>query len=256
MSESQRKKIEERFDRESPAWRENYRRSGRNPFAYRDKQYRKRYVLEMLGRGDGRALDLGCGAGEFFEDLQRKGFSVVGADFSSEMVRLAHQTGGGGSGVARADAQRIPFRPHAFRALIAVGLLEYLPEDEGALKEMLRIVEPGGKVIVTLRNKRCLERRLWSEYILRGWMKRESTGFYREHDLDEFETVAARLGFSGFQHRFCHFYPLPWPASKLLAAVNNALAHLWERAFSRSRIPWLGSTIICSFRAPGGLPPD
>ncbi len=251
MDASQRKKIEERFDRESPAWREIYRRSGRNPFAYHDKQYRKRYVLEMLGRGSGRALDLGCGAGEFFEGLRRAGYSVVGADFSSEMVRLAAQAGDGTARLTRADAGSTPFRTHAFRALIAVGLLEYLPEDEGALKEILRIVEPGGKVVVTLRNRRCLERRLWNAYVRRGWMKRESTGFYREHDVDEFESLAARLGFTGFRHRFCHFYPLPWPASKLLAAVNNALAHLWERVFSRSRISWLGSTIVCSFRAPG-----
>jgi SAM-dependent methyltransferase len=64
MNESPRNKIEERFDRESPAWREIYRRPGRNPFAYHDKQYRRRYVLDMLGKGSGRVLDLGCGAGE------------------------------------------------------------------------------------------------------------------------------------------------------------------------------------------------
>jgi ubiquinone/menaquinone biosynthesis C-methylase UbiE len=248
---SQRKRIEERFDRESSTWREIYRRSGRNPFAYHDKQYRKRYVLEMLGRGSGRALDLGCGAGEFFTDLARMGYSVIGADFSAEMVRLAAQAGGGKAGVIRADAGRIPLRRHSIRALIAVGLLEYLPEDAGALAEMLRIVEPGGTIVVTLRNKRCLERRLWNAYVRRGWMKRVSAGFFREHDLMEFEAAAARTGFTDFSHRYCHFYPLPWPASKLLAPVNNLLAHLWERVFSHGRIPWLGSTIIVRFHAPG-----
>jgi SAM-dependent methyltransferase len=248
---SQRRKIEERFDRESSTWREIYRRSGRNPFAYPDKQYRKRYVLEMLGRGRGRALDLGCGTGEFFADLARLGYSAVGADFSAEMVRLAAQAGGGTAGVIRADAVRIPVRRHAFRALIAVGLLEYLPEDEGALEEILRVVEPGGAVVVTLRNKRCLERRLWNAYVRRGWMKRVSTGFFREHDLREFEAAAARAGFADFSHRYCHFYPLPWPLSKFSPPVNNLLARFWERVFSRSRIPWLGSTIIVRFRAPG-----
>src|SRR4030042_417074 len=100
----QRNKIEARFDRESSTWRDIYRRSGRNPFAYYDKQYRKRYVLEMLGQGEGRVLDLGCGAGEFFEDLRQMGYSVIGADFSTEMVRLASQAGGGISRVVRADA--------------------------------------------------------------------------------------------------------------------------------------------------------
>ena len=54
MNGKPRNKIEERFDRESPAWREIYRRSGRNPFAYHDKQYRRRYVLDLLGKGSGR----------------------------------------------------------------------------------------------------------------------------------------------------------------------------------------------------------
>ncbi|MGB7537422.1 MAG: class I SAM-dependent methyltransferase [Anaerolineales bacterium] len=251
MNESPRNKIEERFDRESPTWREIYRRSSRNPFAYHDKQYRRRYVLDMLGKGSGRVLDLGCGAGEFFKDLRKRGYSVVGADFSSEMVRLAAAAGGAES-VARADAVHLPFAARSLRALIAVGLLEYLPDDDGALAEMRRILEPGGTIVITLRNRRCLERRLWDAYIRRGWMTRVSTGFFREHDPDSFEAAAARFGFTDFSRRYCHFYPLPWPLSKVLAPVNNLLAHLWERIFSRSRIPWLGSTVIVRFRAPEG----
>jgi len=253
MSQSSRNKIEERFDRESRVWRELYRRSGRNPFAYHDKQYRRRYVLGMLGKGSGRVLDLGCGAGEFFNDMGKAGYSVTGVDFSSEMVRLAAAADGAGP-VARADAVQLPFAAHSFRALIAVGLVEYLPGDEGALAELKRIIEPGGMLVITLRNKRCLERRLWDAYTRRGWMKRVSTGFFREHDPDAFQAAAARFGFTDFTRRYCHFYPLTWPFSKVLAPVNNLLAHLWERIFSRSRIPWLGSTVIVRFRAPGGDP--
>jgi ubiquinone/menaquinone biosynthesis C-methylase UbiE len=165
------------------------------------------------------------------------------------MVRLAEEADGG-AGVVRADAVRTPFRGRSFRALIAVGLIEYLPEDAEPLKEIRRIMEPGGTVVVTLRNKRCLERRLWETYLRRGWMKRTPTGFYREHDLREFQTTAARTGFTDFSHRYCHFYPLPWPLSGFLAPVNSLLAHLWERIFSRIPIPWLGSTIIVRFRAP------
>ncbi len=247
MSAPTGNKIEERFDRESPSWREIYRRPARNPFAYPDKQYRKRYVLGMLGAGGGRALDLGCGAGEFIADLRRAGFAATGADFSSEMVRLAAETG---APVVRADALRTPFRARSYRALIAVGLLEYLPADEPALAEILRILEPGGTAVVTLRNRKCLERRLWELYVRKGWMKPFSTGFFREHSYEEFRAAAQRIGFTDFSRRFCHFYPLPWPVSNALVPVNNLLAHVWERIFSRCPIPWLGSTIIVRFKAP------
>jgi SAM-dependent methyltransferase len=250
MSESTQKKIERRFDRESLSWREIYRRSGRNPFVYPDKQYRKRYVLEMLGAGSGRLLDLGCGAGEFFRDLQHSGYTVVGMDFSAEMVRLAAAAGDGDACVVRADALRLPFPPRSFRAMIAVGLLEYLPEDAGPLADILRIMEPGGTVVVTLRNKRCLERRLWNAYTRCGWMRRKPTSFFREHDVEEFTSLARRIGFSDFSHRYCHFYPLPWPLSKVVPPVNNLLGHFWDRLFSRVRIPWLGSTLLVRFRVP------
>jgi SAM-dependent methyltransferase len=252
MSEPEKKKIEARFDRESRQWRDLYARPDRRRFSYNNKLYRKQYVLDLLGSGSGAVLDLGCGAGEFLQDLRRAGFSVVGADFSAEMVRLAAETGGTECRVVRADATATPFRSGAFRALIAVGLVEYLPEDGAPLAEIARIVGPGGAVVVTLRNARCLERRLWKAYTRRGWMKRETTGFYREHTVREFQAAVVRAGFTNFEYRFCHFYPLPWPLSKALDRFNQLLAHLWERVFSRSRMDWLGSTIICRFEAPSG----
>jgi SAM-dependent methyltransferase len=242
--------VEERFDRESAAWRDLYARSEASPFAYHDKLYRRRYVLEMLGQGTGPVLDLGCGAGMFLQDLSSAGFAVAGADFSAEMVTLAARTDAGRHRIIRADAQFLPFRAGSFQALIGVGLLEYLPDDRTALAEFYRVLRPGGAAVVTLRNRRCLERRLWRAYTRLGWMDRKAQGFFREHDADSFGAAVEQAGFADCAYRFCHFYPLPWPLSKLLSPVNNCLAHRWERWFSRRRIPWLGSTIICRFRKP------
>jgi SAM-dependent methyltransferase len=250
MPTSQHKSVEERFDREAGDWRDVYSRTEANPFQYHDKLYRRHYVLEMIGTGNGLVLDLGCGAGMFFRDLEKAGFAVVGADFSAEMTALAAESDEGHAGVLRADALALPVRSGAFQALIGVGLLEYLPEDNSPMAEIFRILKPGGIVVVTLRNSRCLERRLWRIYTRIGLMERPSQGFYREHDVDEFRSAVLDAGFTSFEYRYCHFYPLPWPFSRAFAKLNNYLAHRWEKWFSKKHIPWLGSTIICRFTKP------
>jgi SAM-dependent methyltransferase len=252
MNASQHQRIQERFDRESAEWREMYLRSEKSRFAYFDKLYRKRYVLELLGAGRGNALDLGCGAGMFLEDLRRLGYSPLGMDFSAEMVQLASRAEAGRRRVVRADAMALPFGGDSFAAMIAVGLIEYLPEDHATLAEIFRVLKPGGAAVVTLRNARCRERRLWKLYRRFGWRDLGRQGFFREHDRKTFQTLVERQGFTGFAHRYCHFYPVPWPFSAWLPHLNGFLAHYWERWFSRSRLDGMGSTLICRFQKPSG----
>jgi len=171
-------------------------------------------------------------------------------DFSAEMVQLASREEAGRSRIVRADAMALPFGENSFTAMIAVGLIEYLPEDRAPLAEIFRVLQPGGRVVVTLRNRRCLERRLWKLYRRFGWKDRKPQGFFREHDRQDFRTLVERQGFTGFTHRYCHFYPVPWPLSTLVTPVNGFLAHYWERWFSHSRLDGLGSTLICRFQKP------
>ena len=133
-----------------------------------------------------------------------------------------------------------------------MGLVEYLPDDDSILAEIQRIVKPGGKIVVTLRNGRCLERRLWKLYNKVHINKYKTTYDYREHDPEAFRTLTAAMGFVNYSDRICHFYPLPWPLSTLLPSLNSYLANHMERLFSRTRFYFLGSTLISSFVAPDG----
>jgi ubiquinone/menaquinone biosynthesis C-methylase UbiE len=250
------RKMKERFDRDALGWREKYRWRIHNPFGYNSKAYRKKRALEMLGNGRGVLLDLGCGPGAFFEDLCSHGFFTIGVDFSYEMISLARRVAKGccSAGVVQADALLLPFRERSFDGLIAVGLLEYLPEDDGMLGEIRRVLKPGGRAILTVRNQRCSERRRWKRYARVFKKSFAEKHYYREHDLQALEEVILGHGFVNVTKRFSHFYPLPWPFSRILRPLNSLLGHAMETLFSRTTVDSLGSVLILKFEAPDQPP--
>lgn len=245
-------KLNDRFDKESQHWQKLYQPTGAKKFSYNNKKYRQQYVLEMLGRGSGKVLDLGCGTGSFFAHLEKLGYEVVGLDSSPEMVKLASAVANTlkHSQAVRGDVLNLPFENNAFSALIAVGLLEYLPDDQNFLKIIRRVLKPGGKAVITLRNSLCSERRLWKLYRKFGLVVNKTDYFYREHNPSHFKSLLELLGFKNIEIRFCHFYPLIWPLSRFFPSLNNFLAHKMEKYFSKSAVNFLGSTCLVLFEAP------
>jgi demethylmenaquinone methyltransferase/2-methoxy-6-polyprenyl-1,4-benzoquinol methylase len=121
----------------------------------RDLYWRKMAVREFKGY-KGWILDIATGTGDVMiemirqEDRERK---VFGVDFSVPMIRRA-QVKLSKKGLARkvglglGDALFLPFRENTFSgSMIAFGLRNMV-EKKGALAEMVRVVRPGGKVVV------------------------------------------------------------------------------------------------------------
>ncbi|MDD5031498.1 MAG: class I SAM-dependent methyltransferase [Patescibacteria group bacterium] len=241
-----------RFDKESGSWKKLYETDKSSLFKYNNKKYRQQYALEMIGEGSGLILDLGCGSGSFFELLGKLGYRVVGLDSSSGMVELAAAEARrlNNGLVIRGNALKLPFADSAFNALLAVGLLEYFPADEDFLEKIKKIMKPGAKIVITLRNALCFERKLWKFYGKIGLNKFQADYYYREHNPIKFESLLKSMGFQNIQRRFCHFYPFPWPISKLAGPLNSFFANKMEKWFSESFINFLGSTYLVSFTAP------
>src|SRR3989338_1039838 len=248
-------KLETRFDQESLAWQNRYRTAPANKFTYIDKQYRRKYVFDLFGSGPGLALDLGCGPGGFFHSLCDSGFTVIGLDYSQEMLKLADEESKKNAGIqlVRGNALELPFKPNTFDAIIAAGLPEYFPDDLQFTNELKRIIKPKGKIILTLRNSRCVERNLWKFYRAFFNIQLEAAGDYREHNPGKLKAFILSQGFTHYRQRFSHFYPFPWPISEWLKPINNYLAHIMERLFSKGPLDILGSVFIASFEAPEQL---
>src|SRR5215475_5599343 len=110
-------------------------------------RWRERAVdLASIGPGS-RALDVATGTGDLAIELASRGADVIGSDFSEGMLDRARVKA---PGIAweQADAMALPYDDDSFdAATVGFGARNFGDLDRG-LGEMVRVVRPGGRVVV------------------------------------------------------------------------------------------------------------
>jgi SAM-dependent methyltransferase len=96
-------------------------------------------------------LDLGCGEGQIARLLATAGSHVVGVDPTWNQLRVAAERGGG-PGYARADASNLPLRDGGVDAVVACLVFEHIDDLDGAIREIARVLEPGGVLCLFLNH--------------------------------------------------------------------------------------------------------
>jgi demethylmenaquinone methyltransferase / 2-methoxy-6-polyprenyl-1,4-benzoquinol methylase len=96
------------------------------------------------------AVDVACGTGRLAAELVRlqPGATVIGLDFSWEMVRRARADRRERLGFAVADAMRLPLRDASADVVTIAFGLRNLPEPGQSLLELRRVLRPGGRLVV------------------------------------------------------------------------------------------------------------
>jgi ubiquinone/menaquinone biosynthesis C-methylase UbiE len=120
------------------------------------RRFRRRLVHRALGlTAQGKALDLGCGAGCLAIDLatQAPGLCVIGLDLSPAMLdRASTRTRLAGIedrvGFLQTDAKRIPAPDNSFDLVISSFSLHHWEEPVTVLDEVARVLRPGGSFII------------------------------------------------------------------------------------------------------------
>lgn len=106
-------------------------------------------LVERHVRGARRVLDIGCGEGQVARRLAGLGGPVVGLDPTAAQVGVARDRDGGPS-YARARAEALPCRSAAFDAVVLCLALEHVAAYETAIREVARVLEPGGRFVLLL----------------------------------------------------------------------------------------------------------
>ncbi|MFD9890607.1 class I SAM-dependent methyltransferase [Amycolatopsis sp. NPDC059027] len=97
-------------------------------------------LRDLLGRGGGLCLEIGCGTGVHAASVRDLGRTPVGIDLSGRMLRHARNR----LPVAKADAERLPLKDNSVPAVIAMMVHTDMPGYPAVLREVARVLRPGG----------------------------------------------------------------------------------------------------------------
>lgn len=119
-----------------------------------------------------RVLEVGFGAGTDFIQWLRAGAIVSGIDLTEEaLANVTHRIQVYGlpqpESLQVADAENLPFESNSFDLGYSWGVLHHTPDTEKALRELVRVVRPGGEIKVMLYNRRSITvLECWARYAL------------------------------------------------------------------------------------------
>ncbi len=150
-------------------------------------------------RPRGRILDAGCGTGGLIRRLRasRPDWDWTGVDLSAVACELARQRAPG-TEIREANVVQLPFAERSFDAIVSADVLYHVDDDMAALREFLRVLRPGGAVVLNVPAYRWL----WSYHDEAVHSRRRYT---RGELLAKLETA----GFKDTRATYWNTLPLP-----------------------------------------------
>lgn len=202
----------------------------------------------------GPTLDLGCGDGQFVTTAFSRPLDV-GIDPWTGPVRLA-RTAGGHRLVLQGSGDQLPFPDASFGSAISNSVLEHIPELDPVLKEMARVLKPGGRFVFCVPNHQFLGNLSVSNFLdkirlcfLGDAYRRFFNWISRHYHCDSPAVWEERLTRAGFEveeywHYFSpralhilewgHYFGLPTVFNHFVFKRWNLVPQRWNLALTRA----------------------
>jgi SAM-dependent methyltransferase len=125
---------------------------GEPSYVWRAGQERRlQMILEAAGhRLEGRLLENGCGVGMYVEHLTPFAGQVIGLEYDFQRAQEAHSRSGH---ILCAAGEKLPFPDDHFDLILSHEVLEHVQDDAAALREMLRVLRPAGRMLIFVPNR-------------------------------------------------------------------------------------------------------
>jgi SAM-dependent methyltransferase len=112
----------------------------------------------------GRLLDVSCGAGELVRLAQQRGLAATGIDISEVVARSAHRAVSGPQRIVVGAGEALPFPEASFDFVTNIGSLEHFIDPAQGVREMARVLRPGGRAFVLVPNTFSLLTNVWHAF--------------------------------------------------------------------------------------------